>query len=569
VAERLTDSFRHAVPTAVIAVLLAAPVLLGLAGTLLPAFGYLPALGGTEASLAPFRNLMAEPGLAASAALSLGTGLAATAISLLLVVCFTAGWLETAAFRGMARLLSPLLSVPHAAAAIGLAFLVSPSGMIMRLFSPWATGFDRPPDLLIVHDPLGMAMTAGLIAKEVPFLFLMTLAALPQTDARRHMRIAANLGYGRMSGFAKVVLPQVYRQIRLPVLAVLAYSTSVVDVAEILGPTTPAPLAPRIIDWMSDPDPASRFKAAAGAVLQLSVTGLAILLWRCAEVLISRLAGDRYGDGRRYARDWAGRWLSLGLIGTLVSAMIGALCVLLLWSLSRSWWFPDALPKSLTTASWGNLLQTGRHLVADTLLIALPVAALSVLLVIWLLEAWTRSGRPGSPAMRKLVFLPMVIPQISFLFGLQIIFLLMNIDATYMAVGLAHLVFVLPYVFLALADPWRHLDPRFSKVAASLGSSPNRVLWKIRLPLLLRPILISAAIGFAVSIGQYLPTLMIGAGRIATVTTESVALASGGNRSIIAVYAMAQLLLPLAGFMLAALVPAVAFRHRQALSPLR
>lgn len=556
-------------PTVVVAVLLAGPVLLGLAGTVLPAFGYLPALGSTAVSLAPFHALLAEPGLATSVALSLGTGLAATAVSLLLVVVFTAGWLETPAFRGMTRLLSPLLSVPHAAAAIGLAFLVSPSGMIMRLVSPWATGLDRPPDVLIVHDPLGLTMTAGLVAKEVPFLFLMTLAALPQSDARRHMRIAANLGYGRISGFAKAVLPQVYRQIRLPVLAVLAYSTSVVDVAEILGPTTPAPLAPRIIDWMSDPDPASRFKAAAGAVLQLSVTGFAILLWLCGEMLIARLAGSRYGDGRRHRRDTAGRWLSLGLVGILVAAMIGALCVLLLWSVSRGWWFPDALPKALTTTHWSDLMQTGRHLVADTLLIALPVAAFSVALVIWLLEGRTRTGRSGPPAIRKLVFLPMVIPQISFLFGLQIIFLLMNIDATYLAVGLAHLVFVLPYVFLALADPWRHLDPRFAKVAASLGSSPNRVLWTIRLPLLLRPVLISAAIGFAVSIGLYLPTLMIGAGRIATVTTEGVALASGGNRSIIAVYAMAQLLLPLAGFLLAALVPAVAFRHRLALSPER
>lgn len=553
----------------VVAVLLAGPVLLGLAGTLLPASGYLPALGGTTVSLTPFRALLAEPGLATSVALSLGTGLAATTVSLLFVVLFTASWLETPAFRGMTRLLSPLLSVPHAAAAIGLAFLVSPSGMIMRLISPWATGLDRPPDVLIVHDPLGLTMTVGLVAKEVPFLFLMTLAALPQSDARRHMRIAANLGYGRISGFAKAVLPQVYRQIRLPVLAVLAYSTSVVDVAEILGPTTPAPLAPRIIDWMADPDPASRFKAAAGAVLQLSVTGFAILLWLCGEALVAGLAGKRYGDGRRYRRDTVGRWLSLGLVGLLVSAMIGALCVLLLWSVSRGWWFPDALPKALTTTHWSNLMQTGGHLVTDTLLIALPVAALSVALVIWLLEGRTRSGRSGSPAISKLVFLPMVIPQISFLFGLQIIFLLMNIDATYVAVALAHLVFVLPYVFLALADPWRHLDPRFAKVAASLGSNPNRVLWTIRLPLLLRPILISAAIGFAVSIGQYLPTLMIGAGRIATVTTESVALASGGNRSIIAVYAMAQLLLPLAGFMLAALVPAVVFRHRLALSPER
>ena len=50
------------------------------------------------------------------------------------------------------------------------------------------------------------------------------------------------------------VMPSLYRQIRLAVLAVLAFSTSVVDVALILGPTTPAPLAVRILDWQNDAD---------------------------------------------------------------------------------------------------------------------------------------------------------------------------------------------------------------------------------------------------------------------------------------------------------------------------
>jgi hypothetical protein len=38
------------------------------------------------------------------------------------------------------------------------------------LVSPWLSGLTRPPDILIVNDPAGLAMMAGLIAKEVPFL---------------------------------------------------------------------------------------------------------------------------------------------------------------------------------------------------------------------------------------------------------------------------------------------------------------------------------------------------------------------------------------------------------------
>ncbi len=90
--------------------------------------------------------------------------------------------------------------------------------------------------------------------------------------------------------------------------------------------------------------------------------------------------------------------------------------------------------------------------------------------------------------------------------------------------------FVLPYVFLSLADPFRAWDVRMGVIANALGARPDRVLWKVRLPMLLRPVLTAAAVGFSVSVGQYLATLLIGGGRVATLTTEAVALASGGER---------------------------------------
>ena len=69
----------------------------------------------------------------------------------------------------------------------------------------------------------------------------------------------------------------------------------------------------------------------------------------------------------------------------------------------------------------------------------------------------------------------------------------------------------------------------------------------------LRAALASAmAVGFAVSVAQYLPTLFVGAGRFATVTTEAVTLASGAQRSLTSAYAWLQWLLPVIGFALAA-----------------
>ena len=64
------------------------PILFGLAGTLLPAFGYLPALGGGSFSLTPFSELARQPGIVTSAAMSYAAGLVTATAALGVVMLF-------------------------------------------------------------------------------------------------------------------------------------------------------------------------------------------------------------------------------------------------------------------------------------------------------------------------------------------------------------------------------------------------------------------------------------------------------------------------------------------------
>jgi putative thiamine transport system permease protein len=155
-----------------------------------------------------------------------------------------------------------------------------------------------------------------------------------------------------------------------------------------------------------------------------------------------------------------------------------------------------------------------------------------------------------------LIYTPLLVPQMSFLFGLQVLLVTVGLDGTWLGLGWSHLLFVLPYVFLSLGDPFRRLDERYARSARCLGATPNRVFWRIKLPMLRRPVLAAFAVGFAVSAGQYLPTLFAGAGRFATLTTEAVSLAAGADRRVIGLYALAQAALPLLPFALVLLLPA-------------
>jgi putative thiamine transport system permease protein len=551
-------------PAAALLVLIG-PVAAGLAGVLLPAFGYLPVLGRDGLSLEPLGVLLAVPGLGRSAALSLFTGLAATMLALAVSLLFVAAWRGTRLFASVTRLVSPLLSVPHAAAAFGLALLIAPAGFLGRLASLWLTGSDRPADLLIVHDRLALAMLLGLVVKEIPFLLLMMLAALPQTRAAEMERVMASLGYGRILGFVHGVLPSLYRQIRLAVFAVLAYATSVVDVALILGPTTPASLAVRILAWQRDPDLDMHFVAAAGALLQVGVTGLALLLWLAGERAVAASYAYVARSGWRGQADRPLRGLAAVLMALSAALVLAGLALLALWSVAGPWTFPQALPRALTLATWMRVGGDIARPLANALMLGAVAALTATALALGALEYEARSGRNRLVSALKSLYVPLLVPQIAFLFGLQVLFTMAGIDGTFGAVALVHLVFVFPYVLLSLAAPWAAWDPRYGVAVRALGHGPDAVFWCVRLPMLARPVLTAAALGFAVSVALYLPTLLIGGGRWPTVTTETVALASGGDRRIVGATALVQALLPFLGFVIAALVPALLFRRRRGL----
>lgn len=550
-----------------------APIAAGLAGTLLPAFGWLPSLGGHALGLEPWQRLFAQPGFGLGLATTLFTGWAAT----LLAVWVALGWSLVVHHRPwaqrLARGVAPLLATPHSAVAIGLAFLVAPSGWLLRWVSPALTGFELPPDVSTVGHVSGWPLVAALLLKEVPYLMLMTLAALNQVEARRQLAAARALGYASTVAALKVVLPQVYPQLRLPIYAVLAFSLTVVDVALVLGPSHPPTLAVQAVRWFSDPDVSLYFPAAAAAMLLLVVVAASIGLWHLAERLAAR---------------WGRAWLQRGERTSLLAALGAAagrsvpvwmalaalaLAGIALWSFAAQWRYPQALPAEWTLANWQRQAQALQRPLLATLLTGAAATLIALVLSIACLEneapgqgSRESGARPARRPPYWPLYLPLLVPQVAFLFGAQVLLVRAGLDGTVAAVVWAHLVFVLPYLFLSLADPWRAYDERYSRSALSLGASRWRVFWRIKLPILLKPTLLAAAVAFGVSVGLYLPTLFAGAGRVTTLTTEAVTLAAGADRRVIGVWALLQALLPLVAYALALALPRLLQPHRRSMA---
>jgi putative thiamine transport system permease protein len=518
------------------------------------------------APLSAWRLLAAEPGIGRSILTSVLVAVAATLISAALAGAIAA---LVAARPGRAgateRLALVLVAAPHAAVAVGLAFLIAPTGLLFRLAGDWvytrADGRALPPDLPLPGDAWGLSLIAGLVVKEMPFLLALTIAAQERVGARAALDRARSLGWPAASAWWRVVAPQIWPLLRLPVAAVAVYGLGTVDMALVLGPSLPPVLAVRSLSLLFDPDPARAAAGAAAALLQLVLAVGVILAGLCIERLVRCGGADRLiVRPRRPLAPFASRLAAgLGLL-VLVMAML-AVVTLVFWAGAAVWRFPDPLPAGWSTARLTGMAAGLAPAAGASALYALLPVIIAVPLALLLLEG--RARHPAGDAGDALIYLPLLLPPAAFLAGLQGPVLRLGLDGTGLALVWCHLATVFPYVFLALRESYRRTDPRPRRLARSLGRSGFGAWAAVMLPLTARPLAVAAAIGFSAGVAQYLPAVMIGGGWIPLLATEAVAAAAGLDRRAAAAAALLLALLPAAGFLLASLIPEPAGGRRR------
>lgn len=528
----------------------------------------LPTLAGLAAALwfgldgAALQSVLAAPGVGLSIASSLWTGVWATLASIVLAHLAVALAVSGHWQRRLNHLALPLLAMPHLAVGIGLALVLAPSGVLMRLVSPWATGFEQPPDWLIVHDPAGLSLMLGLVIKETCFLIMALMAALAQVPAARLQQQSLTLGYGPLKAWLIVVAPLLQRQIRLPLAAVLVFAITNVELAIPLGPDLPPTFAVLLWRWFVDPEPAIHAQAWAGTLLLLAVTALAIVGAKLFGMAVRGILCRVATSGARRTGEQSVRYLIRIVLAVLWLLGMLAIAAIVLRSAAGAWRFPVLLPSAPGLSVWRDIVPIVRSVSGTTLLLATLTALLGLALVLPAAETCRRAGRT-----RRLVgwwlFLPLLLPQMTFLFGVQMLLTRLHLDGTFGAVLWSHLVFALPYLWGVLAPARAAIDPRYQQVASTLGASPLRVWASVTGPLMARATLLAFALAFSVSVALYLPTLFAGAGRVTTAATAAAAAAGSGSMRLAAVYAILLAVAPLLAFAAAYSASALLYRHRR------
>lgn len=433
-----------------------------------------------------------------------------------------------------------LLALPHVALASGFFFLFSDCGWLARLLN-----LSPPP------DNYGITLGLMLALKEAWFLLWFSASQLQNQRLSQQITLAMTLGYGELQSRLFVLVPQLLPRLGWALVAVAAYSLSVVDAALILGPANPPTFAVLAWQWLTDSDISRQnMGLAASCVLLLFLGGFMVfgrLAWGVFNLRIGRFSGNRYALNPTFAGTVAST--SLSLLGFM------ALAMLVTWSFAEGWFYPARWPESLTLSGWQ---QVGLAPVWTSFVAGLVSALLaSVVTILWLKGCSRRYDR--------WLYLPLLLPALPLAAGQYQLLLRLHMEGSWAAIIWSHLLWVVPYTLLILSPAWHRIDTRLALTAQTFGWSPGKILCLIQIPLLVRPLLAALAVGFSVSIAQYLPTLYAGAGRFSTVTTEAVALSSGGDPQQFAIQALLQMLLPMALFIATVLASQLAGIHRKGL----
>lgn len=190
--------------------------------------------------------------------------------------------------------------------------------------------------------------------------------------------------------------------------------------------------------------------------------------------------------------------------------LYGPIAIILVLSFNES--EVTGLPFVSATGHWYGVVFSRSDLMA-ALFNSISLGLLSGALatgIAFLLGLAFRRGFPGQRVVLGMMLLPILMPGIIGGIVLLIFFGYLGVrPGLYTTVLVAHVNWVLPFVFLTLNARLQSLDCALEEAAADLGARPHQVMWRVVLPII-RPALIATLLfAFSLSFDEFIRTLFV------------------------------------------------------------
>ena len=150
----------------------------------------------------------------------------------------------------------------------------------------------------------------------------------------------------------------------------------------------------------------------------------------------------------------------------------------------------------------GQLMEALRN----SLIIASATTAISCALgtgSAWLLY---RYRFRGSGAVRAVIFIPLIVPEIILGVSLLLLFSAARVQLGFTTVTIAHVTFCFPFVMIAVRARLAGLDPALEEAAMDLGATPFQAFVRVIVPYLMPAIVSGALMAFTLSLDEFIVT---------------------------------------------------------------
>ncbi len=249
----------------------------GLVSAVVQSVGYMPAIGQTEINLDAYREVLSGGEFLDSFLLTVYVAGVSTAVSTVLAV-LAAMTLRRSSGRVSAVVFQLPITIPHLLAAVGIALVVSQTGLGARLAA--ALGLIGEPKEFpaLLYDRYSVGIILTYVWKEVPFVALVVLAAL-RGVAGELEDVARTLGASSWQRFWYVVFPVISPGVVAASLLVFAFTFGAFEVPYLLGKTYPTMLPVMAYNEYRDIELSARPLAMAINVLISFITAIFAALY--------------------------------------------------------------------------------------------------------------------------------------------------------------------------------------------------------------------------------------------------------------------------------------------------
>ena len=235
-----------------ILVFITIPLVFGLVVILINSFGITPIWSHSQFSLLYWQKMFADTVFLKSLLAATIRGNSVGFLLFIFIFCIGFFIVQNKS-TFLKKLNSFCMTMPHIVLAVGLAFLIAPSGFLFRIIAI-VFHIDTFSNIVTVNDPYGISMSIAVFIKSMPFVLFSLFGVLTDYTVVSHITQARLLRHNNFVIWTCVVFPQTMSKIILPFFIALAYAISPIDIAAIIGPYTPSSVGTIITNWFLQPD---------------------------------------------------------------------------------------------------------------------------------------------------------------------------------------------------------------------------------------------------------------------------------------------------------------------------